>query len=198
MEINKNLKFLALIVGLLVVVGVAAASVAKKQTGQEREQPKSESASFVEVPVGEEKETSRTGTGKLEMVEQSKKVKLLLRMEGGELKIFVEPMGGAVPLSAFALKLVVEGKLVGKLIPGDEMVKAGWSFPIASAKEVGGGVEIGLSGVFISTQKIDLEGSIEIVGVPVESINGLKFVLDDEATRFFIKNGRQIEMEVEK
>ena len=91
---------------------------------------------------------------------------------------------------------MVGGKLGGdgKLTPGGEMIKEGWSFPITKAEEIKGGVEIKLAGAFISAQKYNFGGRVELARVPITG-SGLKFEVDREETRFLIKDGRRVEME---
>lgn len=123
------------------------------------------------------------------------RVKTVADKEGNKLKFLVEPVGmPAFVLSAFSLEATLS-ETGGTAVKNQEMIGAGWSFPIARIE----GQTLKLSGVYMSTSPYEFNGEQEIVEVQFDklSTDGVQVSLGEKNTVFLRKDAIPVQYRYE-
>lgn len=123
------------------------------------------------------------------------RVKTVVDRDGGKLRFLIEPMGvSSVSLSAFSMEAILD-RQGGKPVLNQELVEAGWSFPLAMVDDQ----TLKLSGVYISPSSYMLSGEQEIAVVPVDNLGNDEVVvrMGEENTKFLKKDATGIKFRYE-
>lgn len=123
------------------------------------------------------------------------RVKTVVDRDEGKLRFLIEPMGvSSVSLSAFSMEAILD-RQGGKPVLNQELVEAGWSFPLAMVDDQ----TLKLSGVYISPSSYMLSGEQEIAVVPVDNLGNDEVVvrMGEENTKFLKKDATGIKFRYE-